>query len=203
MKNYRGEKHNVQIGRYNEDIYRRMPFRSGVDRWVKNMSQMPELKDFEMILGGSYPHDDANDVDIVFRGPPGMTKENAPYGDLENVFEKGLERGLSNEGIFFDMNASFNEINPIDQDMYNYLQTGQVTVNDSLTYGPQFNVDGKTLRDYSKNSDQYSDHLFDRTGRTPSKKQMKEFLFNKARYEDKYLGKPFMLKERQKIHGLQ
>ena len=100
------------------------------------------------------------------------------------------------------MNASFNEINPIDKDMYDYLKTGQITVNDSLTYGPQFNVDGNTLRDYSQNSEQYGDYLFDRTGRTPSKKQMKEFMFNKARYQDKYLGKPFMLKKRQKTYGL-
>jgi hypothetical protein len=132
-----------------------------------------------------------------------MTVEDADYEGLQNVFNTGLERGLIDEGVFFDMNASFDPINAANVDMFHFLNTGEYKTNESLTYGPEMVVDGKSYRNYGTNGKQYADYIFDRTGTTPSKKQVRDYTMNREAYNQKYVNKPFILKERQKSYGYQ
>jgi len=198
MKNLRGKEYHIQIGEFDETVYRVSPNYDSVQRWINNIGSMKEVSDYNILLTGSYPHEHAKDVDIVFNAkhPDDMNPQ-----DLEKIFLRGMEAGLLNEGVFFDMNASSNEIRPIELDMFNYQQTGDVQINRSLTYGPAMIVNGEIYKDYSLKGNKHSDYIFDRRGPTPSKKQMHDYMTNKMIYSGKYNDKPVVIKERDKIYG--
>ena len=197
MKNLRGKEYHIQVGEYDDVIYRRPPKFDGVQRWINTIGSMKELDNYKMLLTGSYPHKNAKDVDIVFQA---QHPDDVDPRDLEKIFLRGHEAGLTEEGIFFDMNASVNSVNPIELDMFNYQQNGEVRINESLTYGPAMIVNGKVYKDYSIKGEKHSDYIFDRRGQTPSKKQIRDYIMNSNIYSGKYGAKPIMVKDRNKVY---
>ena len=107
-------------GKYENEINRRLPVKEDISHWLSNMQTMKELDDYNIILTGSFPSNNAQDIDIVFQGPLGTDFNDVNTDDIENLFNKGLEYGW-NEDILVDMNVSFDNLIDITNDMKYYI----------------------------------------------------------------------------------
>ena len=201
-KKYLWDGYIVEMGDFKEKVYRVRPVDNldGVKRWFKEMKSMPELKEYDIVLSGSFPYKTAPDVDVFFKPDESMNLEDLDHKDLEKVFKRGLDIGLKEEGIFFDTHVSTTVVTPIELDMLNYILTGNPTRFKQISYGATFIADDKVLRDYTDH-EHYSDLLYTRHAVVPSKKQLKLYKKNRKEYNAKYINKPIMIKSRQKIYG--
>tara|TARA_R100001594_G_scaffold57903_1_gene91881 strand:- start:1274 stop:1849 length:576 start_codon:yes stop_codon:yes gene_type:complete len=186
-------------GNYKGHINRRLPNKDDMRKWLSNIETMKELDDFNIILTGSFPSEDANDIDIVFQGPLGTDFDEVDTKDIENVFTKGLEYGWDND-ILVDMNVSFDQIRDITNDMQYYIDSGgDRKQNISLVYGPHTIIDGEVMKDVS-HFKSISDNLFIKRGYTPSIKQLWSYINDKDGFYRKYKNKPIVIKNRKKVY---
>ena len=195
----------VTIGRFDELVYRKIPTMDVAAEWIKTISDMQEMKDYEMYIHGSFPHKYAKDIDIRITNPELDQATMADYHDLERIFENGIYSGLMNSGVYFDMSAtSYNDSsNYVDRSIDKYIKTGDVTDSKFLKYGNKVIVNGKP--DELKNTSTthfITDQIKEAIRYAPTEKHMKDYLTDYNLYKEKYSNKPILVKERQQIHGI-
>jgi len=190
---------NFKQGKYENEIHRRLPMKEDINSWLSNMNHIKELDDFNVILTGSFPSKNAQDIDIVFQGPLGTDFEDVDTSDIETIFNKGLEYGWDQD-ILVDMNVSFDKIRDITDDMQYYIDSGgDRKQNISLVHGPHTIIDGVIEKDVS-HFKSISDNLFIKRGYTPSIKQLWSFMNEKDNFYKKYKNKPIIIKNRKKVY---
>lgn len=190
----------VRIGNFNaDDVTRSAPDNDKFKAWLKLMDGIPEMKDYDMYLWGSWPDKkDTKDIDILLTKGVGElpTTEEMEMLSLEN-----LEKSLVDNDMLVDMGFTDKKVHSFNTLMNIFDRTGKSTPVDGYTYGAEWFVDDQQVKDRMSWTGPFVEKLDNNIvhlgGAIPYAKQLND----RDNFEQMYSKKPVLIKGRSKIYG--
>ena len=193
------KKEKVEIGKFKHDaIQRKRPDMGSYARWKDSFLTLPEVKDYDAYLWGSWPEkEDTWDIDILMsKGPDAMLN----LQEMEELALLNFEKSLVDNGILIDMGFTDKPVKNFGKKMDEYLRTGRPHLNTGYVYANDWIIDGVKRKDRSAwkgpSVEQLENNMVKISSHHPYDKQLKDMeLFDKA-----YRHKPIKIKSRGKSY---